>query len=517
DSTHGSKSSWWHVYQSNEFIINAFKFANKYAPASLELYYNDYNECTPSKVEGIVQLLRDVKNAEGTRISGMGMQGHYDLNGPTIAQIESAVRAYCAEVGSVMITEFDMKASPSFDPKNPEEEYNKQAYRYKAIYDKLVQLDKEPGIEVKGIVFWGVLDPYSWLQSSNNVGGASDGSQTQCPLLFDGKYKAKPAFYAFADPDKLEPAIQNVTIIEGDGEDFSNAIEYVISVGNSTVSFYPLWSDGQLFILVWPDDDIAGGVVSVFVDDGKGITPVSLYVEDAQVITIDTDAAKILGNIKIDFRYKKGNEVYSFNDLKNGQESSSKYYAKAMLKPFTTIKKGSPSLSFDDPEWNKADAVALAIRLGAQTDSNFRMLWDEDALYVYASVKDSVINTDNANAWEQDSVEVFIDENNAKAESYEDDDKQYRISCKNEASFNGAKCLQSNMESKARLTSDGYEVVAKFYWTDITPEVGQAIGLELQVNDASASGSRSGTLSWYDENGTGYANPAVFGTAVLDE
>ncbi|MBP5358078.1 MAG: endo-1,4-beta-xylanase [Treponema sp.] len=517
DSTHGSKSSWWHVYQSNEFIINAFKFANKYAPASLELYYNDYNECTPSKVEGIVQLLRDVKNAEGTRISGMGMQGHYDLNGPTIAQIESAVRAYCAEVGSVMITEFDMKASSSFDPKNPEEEYNKQAYRYKAIYDKLVQLDKEPGIEVKGIVFWGVLDPYSWLQSSNNVGGASDGTQTQCPLLFDGKYKAKPAFYAFADPDKLEPAIQNVTIIEGDGEDFSNAIEYVIPVGNSTVSFYPLWSDGQVFILVWPDDDIAGGIVSVFIDDGNGITPVSLFASESQVITIDTPAAKVSGNMKIDFRYKKDNEVYSFNDLKNTQDSSSKFYAKAMLKPFASVKKGSPSLSFDDPEWNKADPVDLTIRLGAKADSSMRLLWDEKALYVYASVKDSVINTDSADDYQQDSIEVFIDENNAKAESYEADDKQYRVSCRNKTSFNGEKCLASNMESIARLTDDGYEVVAAFKWTDITPEVWQSIGLELQINDADNSGSRIGTLSWYDENGTGYMNPSVFGTVLLDE
>lgn len=517
DSTHGSKSSWWHVYQSNEFIINAFRYANKYAPASLELYYNDYNESTPQKVQGIVQLLKAVKNAEGTRISGMGMQGHYDLNGPSIAQIESAVRAYCEVVDGVMLTEVDMKASAGYDPKNPEEEYNKQAYRYKAIYDKLVELDKEPGINVRGIVFWGVTDPYSWLQTSNSVGGASDGTQTQCPLLFDGKYKAKPAFWAFADPDKLEPAIQNVTVLQGDGEDFSNAVGVEVQAGKSTVRFYPMWDNGKIFVLVLPDDEAVGGTASVFVDDGKGITPVSIYVEDAQVIAIDTDAAGILGNIKIDFRYKKGNEVYSFNDLKNSQESSSKYYAKALLKPFTTIKNGSPSLSFDDPEWSKADPVDLNIRLGAGTDSNFRMLWDKDALYVYASVKDSVINTDNANAWEQDSLEVFIDENNAKAESYEDDDKQYRISCKNEASFNGPKCLQSNMESKARLTADGYEVVAKFYWTDIAPEVGQEIGLELQVNDASASGSRSGTLSWYDENGTGYANPGVFGTAVLDE
>ena len=76
DDTHGTKSSWWKVYQSNEFIINAFRYANKYAPADVELYYNDYNDSTPSKVETICELLNAVNSAEGTRIDGMGMQGH---------------------------------------------------------------------------------------------------------------------------------------------------------------------------------------------------------------------------------------------------------------------------------------------------------------------------------------------------------------------------------------------------------------------------------------------------------
>ena len=52
----GNPNEWASVYgsQSNEYIIKAFQWANKYAPASLELYYNDYNDCVPSKVEGIV-------------------------------------------------------------------------------------------------------------------------------------------------------------------------------------------------------------------------------------------------------------------------------------------------------------------------------------------------------------------------------------------------------------------------------------------------------------------------------
>ena len=522
DPTHGSKSSWWHVYGSNEFIINAFRFANKYAPASLELYYNDYNECSPQKVKGIVELLKAVKNADGTRISGMGMQGHYNMDSPSVSQLESAVRAYSEVVGSVMITEFDLKASPSFDGKNVDEEYNKQAYRYKAIYDKLLALDKEPGINVGGIVFWGVTDPYSWLQSFSGVGGGADGSNPQCPLLFDGNYKAKPAFYAFADADKLEPAIQSVTVLEGDGKDLSYIRPYVLEAGNATAEFRPMWNDGGIVVQVsLSGSPAASDKLVVFLDDGEKITSASIDAASiaaagTKLLSIKADKLSASRDMKMDFRYEHGNEISSFNDFKNNQATSSKFYAKAVLKPFTAVRRGSPSLDFADSEWGRAKSVTLAVRNGAKADADVRMLWDDDALYVYACVKDAVINTANADPWQQDSLEVFIDEDNAKAESYGADDKQYRISCKNEATFNGEKCAPSAMASNARLVSDGYEIVASFRWTDIQARAGLSIGLDLQINDADASGSRSGTLNWYDENGTGYMNPGVFGTVVLE-
>ena len=71
---HGNNSSWWHVYKSNEFIINAFKYANKYAPKDVELYYNDFGETDNIKSEGIIKLISDVKSAEGTRLDAFGMQ-----------------------------------------------------------------------------------------------------------------------------------------------------------------------------------------------------------------------------------------------------------------------------------------------------------------------------------------------------------------------------------------------------------------------------------------------------------
>ncbi len=203
--THGSNSSWWAVYQSNEYIINAFKYANMYAPAHIELYYNDYNECDNSKVKGIVQLLTDVKAAEGTRIDGMGMQGHYNMFNPSTKGIEAAIRAYTAVVDKVVFSELDLKASGDISSETGlKSEYLTQAERYHDIYQLLLKLHKE-GINIGGITWWGTVDHHSWLQSSSNVGGGADGTMTHCPLLFDTNYKVKPAYWAFVDYTMVDP------------------------------------------------------------------------------------------------------------------------------------------------------------------------------------------------------------------------------------------------------------------------------------------------------------------------
>ena len=205
-STHSSNSSWWAVYQSNEFILKAFQYANQYAPADVELYYNDYNECDNKKAAGIVKLLNDVKAAEGTRIDGMGMQGHYNMFNPNTADIEKAIRAYAEVVGKVMYTEFDLKVSGDIsNDASKEKEYLAQAERYRDIYQLLKRLDAEDGIEIGGFTVWGTVDKYSWLQNSSSVGGGADGTLTQCPLLFDSDYKVKPSYWALVDYTMVDP------------------------------------------------------------------------------------------------------------------------------------------------------------------------------------------------------------------------------------------------------------------------------------------------------------------------
>ena len=267
DTRHGSNSMWWRVYKSNEFIINAFKYANKYAPNDVELYYNDFGETDNTKCEGIVKLINDVKSADGTRLDAFGMQAHYNVDGFSAAQFKSVAKKYAAAAGKVQLTELDFKASSTYDgtAATKESEYTKMAYCHKNLYEAIKALKKE-GANVSGITVWGVIEPNSWLHSQSNLGGGASGS-AQCPLLFDGNYKAKPAYWAYVDASQLKPAIQKVTITEAKDGNIAGET-YTIDQGAVQAEFIPVWDADGLTVQVKVKDTTVNDAdaVTVYVD-----------------------------------------------------------------------------------------------------------------------------------------------------------------------------------------------------------------------------------------------------------
>lgn len=534
------KSSWWRVYESEDFIVNAFRYANHYAPSDLELYYNDYNECMGNKVSGIEKLLREVKSHETdeklpTRIDAMGMQSHHTISSPTVSQIRDAAVRYGKIVRKIQLTELDLKASDDFDGTDAtlQNEYTKQAYRYKEIYDVMREVDAMEDIDVNGITVWGVIDGNSWLQDSSDVGGGADGSKKQVPLLFDDDYKAKPSFYAFVNADKLEPYIRSVTVMQAaDDNPYVNGKSYEIQGINA--KFIPVWTDTELKVQVTvPDTTVdAGDEVTLYIDWDKSAS------ENAAITTVQMTRAECQAqedgyiaefalprecrtamNFSMDVVVSDNGKTYAFNDMTMSQGTSSKYYAWAITKPYMTIAQvGNGIIAVDGQKetvWDQAKDVQLQIRTGTTTAAvTAKLLWDEQYLYVLADVTDAALDKTSSETHEQDSLEVFIDENNHKSDSYEDDDKQYRINYENAQSFSGPNCNEENVVSAAVVTDKGYLIEAAFKWTEIAPAVGDTIGVELQINDAEG-GKRIGTVSWYDESGQGWSSPGVFGTATL--
>ena len=530
DTRHGSNSMWWRVYKSNEFIINAFKYANKYAPKNVELYYNDFGETDNTKCEGIVKLINDVKSADGTRLDAFGMQAHYNVDGFSAAQFKSVAKKYAQAAGKVQLTELDFKASSTYDgtAATKESEYTKMAYCHKNLYEAIKALKKE-GTNVSGITVWGVIEPNSWLHSQSDLGGGASGS-AQCPLLFDGNYKAKPAYWAYVDATKLQPAIQKVTITEAKDGNIAGET-YTIDQGEVQAEFIPVWDADGLTVQVKVKDTTVNDAdaVTVYVDpknSASDITPDKVTVARTAAaaiaggyqatVKVSMKNLKVAQQISLDVVVNNDGKTGSFNDLTGKQESSSKYYAVATMKPgIEKIPYGTISVDADaDAAWGNAVNIPLTINKGSEASANAKVLWDDDNLYVYATIKDAALDKTGAQTHEQDSLEVFIDEDNGKTASYGEDDKQYRINYENEQSFNGKKCLAENVKSATKTIDGGYVVEAAFKWTDIKPANGTKIGLEFQINDAK-DGKRIGTLSWYDETGMGWSGSNVYGTVEL--
>ena len=197
------RDSPWRRIIGDDYIEHAFRFAHAADPDA-ELYYNDYSLENKPKRDGAVRLVRTAQNA-GARVTGIGTQGHFHMAEPTVAQIDSTIRAF-AELGDVMITELEIDVLPSrgslsadvgrreeggegLDPYTeglPAEVQQALADRYAEIFE--VFLDHQD--DISRVTFWGVTDGDSWKNGFPIPG------RTNHPLLFDRDGAPKPAFDA---------------------------------------------------------------------------------------------------------------------------------------------------------------------------------------------------------------------------------------------------------------------------------------------------------------------------------
>ena len=111
-----------------------------------------------------------------------------------------------------------------------------------------------------------------------------------------------------------------------------------------------------------------------------------------------------------------------------------------------------------------------------------KTLWDSGHLYVLAHVTDTLLSKASANPWEQDSVEVFLDQDNGKTSQYQPDDGQFRVNYENTQTFGGS-ATASRIVSATRVVPGGYVVELAITFDAIVPRAGILIGFDFQVND----------------------------------
>ena len=166
-----------------------------------------------------------------------------------------------------------------------------------------------------------------------------------------------------------------------------------------------------------------------------------------------------------------------------------------------------------DEVWNNAiEILPPHINNAAvQATATFKVLWDDNALYFLAQVKDPNMSVAPRNAYEQDSIEVFLDEKNDKSSSYGSDDLHFRVNYNNVQSYDQG--AGDQFYTATKIGDNEYLVEGRIELQNAAKN-NTIYGVELQVNDCIES-SRAGTITLFDTTDSAWSKPSVFGEIVL--
>ena len=192
------------LYQiaGDEFIKKAFIYAREADPNVL-LFYNDYNAADPGKRDRIYNMVKSMKE-EGVPIDGIGMQGHYNVYGPSMEDVDAALTKYSTIVKHIHITELDIRANQEMGGQlNFSRDGGNISQVVKTLqedqYARLFKVLRKHKDVVDNVTFWNLSDRDSWLGARNY------------PLPYDENYKPKRVYSIIKD---FDPAHDNAVVKE---------------------------------------------------------------------------------------------------------------------------------------------------------------------------------------------------------------------------------------------------------------------------------------------------------------
>ncbi len=175
------RDSLWLTTIGDDYLWQAFYFADKYAPEHIELYYNDYNE--QYKTDTLYDFVQTLVDEEGNYlIDGIGFQAHLytkdnmDDYFATVDKLSSLGLKVC-------LTELDVCLGTwqNID-RATEDTLQEQGRYYYNLIGGLLERAEAGTLKTDSLTFWGFMDSLSWRKERS-------------PLLYNQFYKPKYAYY----------------------------------------------------------------------------------------------------------------------------------------------------------------------------------------------------------------------------------------------------------------------------------------------------------------------------------
>ncbi len=157
--------------------------------------------------------------------------------------------------------------------------------------------------------------------------------------------------------------------------------------------------------------------------------------------------------------------------------------------------------------------------------SNWRAMHDGRYLYLLVTVYNEPFyerTSDSTDAWQDDSVEVYIDAGNEQGQTYDSNDfqKVYTFAGSSATGSSSSNVMRTtfgtsrNIDTSAETISR-YEI--RIDMNSVGLPIGSKFGFDLHVNDDDDGGDRDTKWAWYAPSGddSSWFNPSLFGQAIL--
>ena len=178
---------------------------------------------------------------------------------------------------------------------------------------------------------------------------------------------------------------------------------------------------------------------------------------------------------------------------------------------------GTPVIDGEqDSVWNSTNYNVFDNVMGSDSTFYkgwFKVLWDEENMYMLAKVYSEQFSNMDDSPWENDSIEYFIDEDCMRTTTYFDDDYQLRIGFDSALSANNYDV--NKMTGKAVRGDNYYIAELSFPYKTVTPYDGMEMGFDVQANASKMIGFARTLYTWNVKSGAPQANTSTHGSLIL--
>ncbi len=178
-----------------------------------------------------------------------------------------------------------------------------------------------------------------------------------------------------------------------------------------------------------------------------------------------------------------------------------------------------------DAVWSDANCYSIGNSLSGTTGGDdlsgqWRALWDGSNLYYLVEVTDESLVNDSGAAWDDDSVEIYMDGDDSKGTSYDGvNDFQWAFRWNDGTVHVGTNSVDdtTGIVFEMLSVSGGYNCEISIPWATVgvVPTEGNTVGTDVHLNDDDDGSSRDGKMAWYATTDDSWSDPSTFGTAAL--